>query len=302
MSVYRRILVATDFSTAAERAYPIARALAERDGASLVVAHAFDTAALAYEGPGMGEIPLQTLAEGELEARLHAALEQVVRDHFEGLPRTETRLRLDGSPAHGLVQMATRERADLVVVSTHGRTGLAYMLIGSVAERVVRHAPCSVLVVPTKGPVVSSPPRRVLVGSDLSPLSEEALRAAASHARATGGRTTLLHVQRPIPWVTPPSGGTDASGVPAGGGSPLASLRQSASEHFAGLEVSVAVLEHESPVSALCAEAEREKADLIVLASHGRTGLERMLVGSVAERTVRHAGCPVLVVRVSRFG
>jgi len=300
MAPYRRILLATDFSTAAERAYPLAAALAARDGATLLLAHAFDTAALAYEGPGLGEIPIQTLAEGELESRLNEGLKEVVRTRFSDLPAVETRLRLDGSPAHGLIQIATRERADLVVVSTHGRTGLGYMLIGSVAERVVRHAPCSVLVVPTKGREVTGLPKRVVVGSDLSPLADEALSAASALARAAGARTTLVHVQRPIPWVPPPSADADVAGAAVRTPSPLATLERSASEHFAGLEVGVTVLSSESTVSALCAEAEREKADLLVLASHGRTGLERMLVGSVAERTVRHAECPVLVVRRPR--
>jgi nucleotide-binding universal stress UspA family protein len=297
MTPYRRILVGTDFSTAAERAFPIARALARRDDATLLLAHAFDTATLAYQGKGPPEIPVETLAEGELESRLEQALLDTLHTHFPDIPRAETRLRLDGSPAHALVQIAERERADLIVLSTHGRTGLGHMLIGSVAERVVRHAPCSVLAIPTRGAAIVALPRRVLVGTDLSPFAEGALEAASTYARANGASTTLLYAQRPIPWVQPPSTGRGSHTAEGASSTPLSQLERSAMHHFPGLEVSVAVTEAESAVTALSGEAKKSGADLIVLASHGRTGLARMLVGSVAERTVRHAECPVLVVR-----
>jgi nucleotide-binding universal stress UspA family protein len=198
------------------------------------------------------------------------------------------------SAAIAICDYAAQRDADLVVVGTHGRTGLAHLLAGSVAEAVVRHAPCSVLAVRPTAEMAHFP-RHVLVCTDFSPASEPALRTAAMLARAFESRVTLLHV-----YVDPPA-------LPGLKDKPYhafeavdADIRKALSElerrHFGGA-VTTALLVAPNPAEAIASYALRNSADLVVVATRGATGLERLLLGSVAQRVVRHAPCPVLVAR-----
>ncbi|MFK7988767.1 MAG: universal stress protein [Sandaracinaceae bacterium] len=136
MPLSRSILVATDFSDAAEHGLHKARAVAADTGAKVTVCHVVDPSPLAPRG-----------AEEDLEKSLHAALTKVIETHFSEVEETKTALIISPTPAEGICHYAEKEDTDLIVLSTHGRSGLAHLLIGSVAERVVRIAPCPVLTV-----------------------------------------------------------------------------------------------------------------------------------------------------------
>jgi nucleotide-binding universal stress UspA family protein len=143
-SVFYRIIVPTDFSTCAEEAWSLARRLARAFGSELVLVHVAVEAPLYNEGPfGMERVK-----------RVHEAARKWATEAIEGWAG---KARAEGCQARGVVRtgapyqeivaLATDERADLIVIGTHGRGGVNRMLLGSVADRVVRLAPCPVLTV-----------------------------------------------------------------------------------------------------------------------------------------------------------
>ncbi len=139
----QNILVPTDFSKTSEVALDAARILALQNGAKVTVAHVYDTSGVLLGGEG-------ALEEGhgldqETEARIHRELRKLADAHLEGVPAVKTALIISRNEAEGIVDYAEKEDVDMIVITTHGRTGLKRMMIGSVAERVVRHAPCPVL-------------------------------------------------------------------------------------------------------------------------------------------------------------
>jgi nucleotide-binding universal stress UspA family protein len=147
MKVFHRILHATDFSSASRPALAQAIALARQNRASLWVAHALSPLVLPDSG-GLGFVPPGTYEALDRSARQHARKQLtalVGRARKAGVRATP--LLLDGAPHEQLLRAARRQHADLIVIGTHGRTGLSKVLLGSVAERVVRLAPCPVLTV-----------------------------------------------------------------------------------------------------------------------------------------------------------
>ena len=142
MITLKKILVPTDFSENAGFAYAYARELAEKFEATIVVVHVAEP--ISYPiGPGQIAVGWENL-ESELSTTIERNLEEALTA-FDGLEARATRR--DGSPFAELVRAARDEHADLIVMSTHGHTGIKHLLIGSTAEKVVRKAPCPVLTV-----------------------------------------------------------------------------------------------------------------------------------------------------------
>jgi universal stress protein A len=145
MTVFRRILHATDFSSASRPAFARTIALARQNRAPLSIAHALAPPAMIV---GDGFITPQTYEVIDRSARQYARKQltaRVARARRAGVRATA--LLLDGTPHEQVLRAARRTRADLIVIGTHGRSGLSKVLLGSVAERVVRFAPCPVLTV-----------------------------------------------------------------------------------------------------------------------------------------------------------
>ena len=139
----RRILYASDFSTASRRAFAEAVGLARRDRARLVVLHVMTPPSPFADGkPPASWSELEARARRAAERRLARLVAQAVRAGI----RAGGRL-VPGPPAESIVRQAKRERADLVVIGTHGRSGLGRLFMGSVAARVLQLAPCPVLTV-----------------------------------------------------------------------------------------------------------------------------------------------------------
>jgi universal stress protein A len=141
MPLSQNILVATDFSEGARAGLDMAAQIARETGAKVTVCHVLDPSPLA---PVIAR-PSQAEGEQATERAIHEALTKVIRDHFAGVTQAKTALIISQSASEGICHYAEKENVDLIVVSTHGRTGLAHLLIGSVAEKIVRHAPCPVL-------------------------------------------------------------------------------------------------------------------------------------------------------------
>jgi nucleotide-binding universal stress UspA family protein len=289
---FRKILCPIDFSPGSRHAMRVAIRLANEADAELVLAHAWHVPPVTFSG----EYPFSAGMMQELQDSAQRGLDDAVRDATElGARRLGAKL-LAGMPRHELVELLEHDAAfDLVVMGTHGHTGLARVLLGSLAESIVRRAPCSVLAVhpdPAQGPFA-----RVLCPIDFSPSSQHAVDLAAELVQRGSAGVTLLHVIEVPPVNTHGQQTIDF----------LRELDRSSTEHLASwatqlegtLPGRVARLSRVGRPGAEILKAldEDPTFDLVVVGSHGRTGLERMLLGSVAEKIVRHARCPVLVAR-----
>lgn len=286
----KKILVATDFSAGAERAFEIALAIAGPTKAEVHVVHALEIPLPMFEPYAVAMPPeLIGAARKTAQDKLAAAAERI---RARGLGGTT---HLGEAPASMCVsERAKAIGADLVVVGTHGHTGFKRFLLGSVAERTVKESPVSVLTV--KGEGHAEAPKTIVVGVDFSKHSEQAVALAADWARAFGARLHLVHgLELRLPFVTPyevsvPDALIDAAY--AEGRKRLDALAATLTGADVRTELASAPAH-----AALDGAAERLRADLIVTGSRGLGGIKHAVLGSVAERTLRHAPCSVLTVK-----
>jgi nucleotide-binding universal stress UspA family protein len=290
MAAFKRILVATDFSEQAAKAESAALALAERNQAELHLVHALEVALPLFE-PYAVVVPADWVGEARklAQEKLDAAHATVSARGLTGTTHLG-----DVPAAHAVAERAREIGADLVVVGTHGHTGLKHVVLGSVAERTVEYAPCSVWTV--KGEVTAAP-GTIVVGTDFSAAGSEAIEAAAEWARGAGAKLHLVHaLQVPMPLVAPYEVAIP-EGIIEGARREAQRQLDETAKGLAGLDVTTELAT--TPAHAALADAaERLSADLIVTGSRGHTGLKHALLGSVAERTLRYAPCGVLTVRV----
>jgi nucleotide-binding universal stress UspA family protein len=298
-----RILVATDFSTHADAALGRAIALAVHERAELTILHVSATAAAV---PAMPEVESAAALElaavaADLEKEVGAQLDdRARRARVAGLqPRLELR---QGHPDDMIVQVAVDVDADLLVIGTHGHTGITRFLLGSVAEHIVRRATCDVLV--ARGEPDNGVFHRVLVATDFSPSAADALRAAMAISE---GPVDVVHA-----WQYPV--GTWGMHVLADRTAAMQTLREALIagaeqkgsdllQEFAGSARELRFLIEQGPSANVVTElSDRGGHDLIALGTHGYRGFRRFLLGSVAEAVVRHAHCSVLVTHADRAG
>lgn len=292
MLTLRRILCPTDFSEVSTKAEAYAVALASRYEARLSLLHIDPP--IPVMAP-YGEIPVDIRLFDEQRRQagrdLAAAGE---RARKAGVP-TDVELR-GGAPAREILGAAADPTVDLIVLGTSGRGGVEHLLLGSVAERVLRRAPCPVLVVPgTATPDTGVSFSRILCPIDGSPGSAEAVDYAVSLARETDGTLTLLQVVEPVP---------DSEL----GARHLAQYRQAAEARAAEVlreALSAEIREWckiEEVVAAGKASARilhtagTTGADVIVMGVRGRGALDLLAFGSTTNDVVRRAACPVFVV------
>jgi len=176
-----------------------------------------------------------------------------------------------------IVEEAAKRQSEMIIMGRRGRTGIKRLMMGSTTAKVIGHAPCKVLVVPKAAKVEY---RNILIATDGSKFSEAAALEAIGIAKKCGSSVaTVCAVGSEVLME-------------------LARKNVDRVKELAGKEgVSVETLTVTGrPDEAIVATAAKRKADLIVVGSHGRTGLKRLLMGSVTERVVGHADCAVLVV------
>lgn len=149
MKLTQNILVPTDFSPSSKLAIDAALILAKQNDAKVTLVHVLDPTPLAFGAPGLGTMTEPEI-EPEVEARVHAELKRMRDEHLGEVKSVKTALVISKNAADGIVHYAKKEGADMIVMATHGRSGLAHFLIGSVAENVVRHAECPVLTLRSK--------------------------------------------------------------------------------------------------------------------------------------------------------
>jgi nucleotide-binding universal stress UspA family protein len=290
---FTKILCATDFSPESRQALRVATRLAKESRADLVIAHAWYVPPSAYEGEYVFPAPVIQDMVAEEQKSIDAAVEEATS---AGAPFVAGKL-VSGAPWAEIVGLLEHEAFDLCVIGTRGRTGISRFLLGSVAEKVVRHAPCSVLAVHAGR--TATPFAHALVPTDFSRDAQHALELA-DQLVMPGGRITLMHViEVPVAFsgeVPSPEFASDLDRRAA------AALERAAARFASKAGVS---LEARSRIGhpgaqTLAALEDDPTFDLVVMGSHGRTGIKRALLGSVAEKVVRHAKCPVLVARDRR--
>ena len=281
MIALRRILVPHDFGDTSNRAMKHATALARMFGAVLDVLHVSQrTGTIPTEFP----FELSPDIEAAVRERLHE-----ITSHDKARPNLDVHVRV-GTPHEEIIAFAKAQQTDLIVMGTHGRGVLAHAVMGSVAERVVRSAPCPVL-------TVRNPPREfdvpnILVATDFGAASDTALTYGRTLAQTLGGRLDLLHV----------TGNPFLQAMVADPHSLEAAAQRQLRERLTETDCLTlranAVLDvSDDPAAAIVDYAKRARTDFIVIGTHGRQSMERLLIGSVAEHVVRNASCPVLTVR-----
>ena len=289
---FQKILCPIDFSPGSQQAMRVAARLANEADAELVLVHSWYVPPMAFSG----EAALSPDILQELSDDAARGLASATRDLATfGVKRVTSQL-LTGAPWHEIVAVAEQDPAyDLVVVGTHGRTGLARILLGSVAERIIRHAPCSVLAVRSDGE--PAPFTHALCPVDFSDCARHAVELAVELVHPGGAGIELLHVlELPVAY----SGEPRAADV-------MRDLDQHAATHMdewvvqLGRKTAVPVKARSRigrpGIQTLAVLDADPSFDLVVIGSHGRTGIRRFLMGSVAEQVVRHAHVPVLVAR-----
>lgn len=286
--LFKTILCATDFTPSSRHALTVAMELA-RDGGRLDICNVVERERLAAE---IGDIPGAARLFGELSAQGERALEEWRRTAATIVPAANAHSFGGRRPWDVIADAAKRFKSDLVVV---GSGGEHHGLLGSTAERIMRHAPCSSLVVAGG----ARTPRRLLCAIDFSPASREAMRVAGDLAVERGAIVCLVHAftlaEVDFPWLAmyPPMVG-DARGRAK------ETLHGWASELEARTRRAVASeIVDGRPADAILRLAADGDYDWLVTGSHGRTGIARAFLGSVAEHIVRRADRPVLIVRSS---
>jgi len=201
-----------------------------------------------------------------------------------------------------ILQEAKALPADLIVLGTHGHTGVERFLLGSVAEKTLRKAPCPVLTIPpaaSDAPSVPQPFQSILCAVDFSPASLEALQYALRLAEESGKRITLLHVfdwdvDRLMPEQFDAATHELREQHRVETVERLEALVSEEARTWCDVRVLTATgRPHEEVVLA----AAGERADLIVIGAHGRRASDLLHVGSTTNQVVRHATCPVLTIR-----
>lgn len=266
--MFRKVLLPLDGSTAAEQAIFWAKQYARPSKAQVVLLQVLHT-----------EYPLKGLPfrAGSEEARLY--LQGIERElNFSGVP---CKIVLRGEPiSRSIVETACNERCDLIVMTSRGASKVVRWLIGGIAQQVMRLSPIPVLIV--RGPIAESVherPKRILLPQDGSPLARTILPWAGRLALLHRASLALLHVRE-----HEESRGTAGPGL----SSVSAHLRKK------GLRVTVQ-LEHGDPAEQILKAC--RQGDLLAMTTHGRGGLKRLLLGSVAEKVVQLAPVPVMVYK-----
>ncbi|MEC4890203.1 MAG: universal stress protein [Nitrospira sp.] len=297
------IVFATDFSPWAAQAEAYALCLASTWRASLTV-----VTVLEFQ-PGMNpEYEVNRLYLDELMKSAKKELAALTERAAARGIAVQTRM-ATGIPSEEILGAARAEDADVIVMGTKGKTGLAHVLLGSTAERVIRSASCPVLAVRAElsdGTLVDPHPcagvsvRRILVPVDFSDCSLEALEYAAWLAQRSGASLSLLHVLEPISY------GLDftLSHEPK-----REEMRARVTQRLAGFVEALAGAKIAAdshvrgglPADSILDSARTLPADVIVMGTHGRRGLSHLLSGSVTEAVLRQSRCPVMTVRSPKY-
>jgi nucleotide-binding universal stress UspA family protein len=294
-------MVPLDGSPFAEQALPWAIAIARKARARLRLA-------MVHQLPSP---PPLDEATGRLYTKVELALRKSQREY---LHRTASRIKaeepiqtatamLQGVPAPALGRYAGEVGVDLVIMTTHGRGGIQRAWLGSVADRLVRSLEIPMLLIrPKEGGASAAGVEQILVPLDGSRRAEAVLPAALAMASIFGARLALLQAVYPVMIMTDPP-----TSFPTGFDEQLTAIQRREAQDYldglveqltgAGAQASGAAVLGGGAFETIQAAARERGTDMVALATHGRGGLRRMVLGSVADKLVRGGELPVLVIR-----
>lgn len=297
-----RILCPIDFSDTSRRAVECALALAQWHEARLSVLHVFATnvavadAIPAFGGVGMPPLTLNDTDRDALLAEMRAFVGPAARE----IP-VELLLQEGPDVRAEILAEAGAFQVDLIVMGSHGRTGLPRLLLGSVADAVLRQAPCPVLVVPPHAPdaAMHVPFKRIVCPVDFSPISRCAVSYALALAQEDDAEITLVHSLDIPPELReyavpePIDRDTLHAAASADALQRLRALVPDRARDFCTVHTEITDGRPHRAVLQLAAE---RQADLIVMGAHGRSAIDRLVFGSNTYAVIRDASCPVLAV------
>ncbi|MFZ0543941.1 MAG: universal stress protein [Candidatus Promineifilaceae bacterium] len=298
--MFKKILVPLDSSDLAERALEPALNIASQQPESEVIL---------LSVPIYRDIVVPTtvgfdllLPEQSLE-QFREDVEAYLANTLKKWTGPETQLRttiVEGDVASAIVDTAEAEDIDLIVMTTHGYSGFSRWLLGSVTERVLRSAPCPVLALRQKRPLTN-----ILITLDGSQLAETALEPGIELARILGGKVTLLEVDQDanlgaleLSMLELAQTGMSRHVQPDSEDDHLIGYLNRMAEKYRQENMTVeTVVVEDAPARGILEYAENEKVDLIVMTTHGRTGLKRWVYGSVTEKVLRSTQAAVMIIR-----
>jgi nucleotide-binding universal stress UspA family protein len=296
MTRIQHLLCCTDLTPASEPAWAEARLLARLLGADIRLLHVVPLLVIpaeVYVPPSVYDDWVDT-ADREAQDRLARLRDSEADPTTKVLTRVET-----GPAAEGILREARSSETDLIVMGTHGRTGLPLVALGSVADRIVRLAPCPVVTVRARPGAPAGAPerlRRLCYATDFSAGAAAAWPWVVTLAEAAGAEVDLVHV---VPALTgaraypSPDIGRIAQALREHAESQTERLRQASGLPTERFHVDIA---SGWPADEIIRVAEARAADLLVMGTHGWSGLRRWMLGSVAHHVIQAAPCPVLTV------
>lgn len=296
MDKIRSIVVPTDFSALAEAAAARAASLARLDGAEVHLVHALASPLLVNPY----EFSLPANLWKDLRRAAQEKLEQTRKAIEAKGVSTVTAQAVDSPDAVGAIAAAVRAHgADLVVMGTHGRGGLSHAFLGSVAERALRTLDRPILAVKEDAETAAKPIAKILLAVDFSPHSDRAVEVTAGLAARLSAFVDVIHA-----FDFPPDYNPYLSSV---GVELERKIEADVSERLEGIrerleqrQIRVNTHFRRGQPDAVIADVARQiGCQLIVMGTRGRSGLSHVLLGSVAERTLRTAPCSVLCVKTS---
>jgi nucleotide-binding universal stress UspA family protein len=297
--MFRTVEVPLDGSPFAEQALPLTLGIVRRAGATLDLVHVH---VLHFsEGHHVARFSYDPEVDAEQKRQEQLYLEGTAKWLKAVSPVPVTAAVVSGLDADGILQRVQDDKADLIVMATHGRGPLGRFFLGGVADELIRQAAVPVLLVrpldPAPGIVPEPLLEHVLVPLDGSSLAERILGPALDFVRLWEGRCTLLRVIEASPATLagrpnrsrPPEQEQEAAQAY------LEKIAGRLREEGMAVQTRIVVAPHAA--DAILEEAQTQRCDFIALATHGRSGLQRMLLGSVADKVIRRASTPVLVYR-----
>lgn len=292
------ILVGVDFSDESQLAIDHAVNIARHSGARLVLLHVGVVPQPTPDVPASIQVTLSGY-EQALKEQLNEDRRRLgeIRERISGQGVEVAQMIIEDFPDQGICRAADELDADLVVIGSHGRTGVKRLLLGSVAERVVRLSDRNVLVARRSAGVGAGGYRKILVAMDFSPTAEEALRVAMNLA-APEAQVDMLNCWR-LPGISTPYLPSNRTMLELS--EPLSTYSKQLGEKMVtkhsrpGLNLAFHSLDA-PPAQGIVEWLDGKDYGLVITGSHGHRGLRRFLLGSVAEATVRHAPISVLVV------
>lgn len=295
--MFRKILIPLDGSPLAEKALLHAQKLAQPDTTELILVTVIETYRYGFTPIDMAFFDVVDYVRNGAEEYLRQQQSQLTEKQYA----VQTYI-LDGDAAQGILKVADATGADLIMMTTHGRSGIARWALGSIATRVIHAAKQPVwLVRDTTPPISQGELRRILVPLDGTPAGEQALAQAQRLAQGTGAELLLLRVVPELDATNRRMLFSDEMSAQTA----LAQWQRNAEAYLAevGQRLTQAGIPYQTriepggPVPSILNAADLADVDCIVMATRARAGLDRMLHGSVAGEVLCQCECPMLLVR-----